>query len=66
MRKNRVSDALGSESEEECHPVHVPHSQDDITDLSDNTSGGNSSARLNNKFKMWKRLRIQMFFLLIF
>lgn len=66
MQKNRVSDALGSESEEECHPVHVPHWQDDITDLSDNPSGGNPSARCNNNFNMWKRLKIQMFFLLFF
>ncbi|KAL8113913.1 hypothetical protein AgCh_020991 [Apium graveolens] len=46
--KNRLSDALGSESEEECHPVHVPHWQDDITDLSDNPSArGASTAMIN-------------------
>ncbi|KAK1376071.1 E3 ubiquitin-protein ligase rnf8-A [Heracleum sosnowskyi] len=44
VRKNIVSDVLGSESEEECHPVHVPHWQDDITDLSNNPSASREAS----------------------
>ncbi|WOG89259.1 hypothetical protein DCAR_0208496 [Daucus carota subsp. sativus] len=38
VRKNVVSDVLGSESEEECCLVHVPQRQDDTTNLSSTPS----------------------------
>ncbi|KAL1829176.1 hypothetical protein ACET3Z_007588 [Daucus carota] len=38
VRKNVVSDVLGSETEEECRLVHVPQRQDDTTNLSSTPS----------------------------
>lgn len=57
VRKNIVRDILESESEEECRPVHVPHWQDDITDLFNNPSGSNPSARLNNDIEDVKEIK---------